>query len=54
MQAVSLHPDGLIARRTKKAVLKENERGDCQVALLLGQLEKEMQPFPTCPVGSSG
>jgi hypothetical protein len=23
----------------KKAVLKENERGDCQVALLLGQVK---------------
>ena len=35
--------------KTKKAVLKENERGDCQVALLLGQKEAEMQPVSQVP-----
>ena len=35
--------------KTKKAVLKENERGDCQVALLLGQKETEMQPVSQVP-----
>jgi len=30
-------------------VLKENELGDCQVALLLGQSEMEMQPISRVP-----
>jgi hypothetical protein len=34
---------------TEKAVLKENERGDCQVALLLGHRGKEMQPDTEVP-----
>jgi len=35
--------------KLKKAVLKENERGDCQVALLLGLSEMEMQPILRVP-----
>jgi hypothetical protein len=36
------------------AVLKENERGDSQVAIAARMLQKGDAPVLMCPVGSSG
>ena len=49
INAINLNP------KIKKAVLKENERSDCQVVFAARTIfQMEMQPEETRPVGSRG